>query len=404
MSIEARPKEYRVNHPMYRSYIDFLRDLKSSFLDVPRLFVQKTTFKNQASLLKTFKGVRGLRSEVVQNDDVAYVPFWIDPNQFNVKMEEAMYGTAMLFNSLLHSEDDRAQLVKRIIGIAPYIEVREDKDGSGVDGDRDAGEAIDAEIIGRELAVQGLNGQKLVWLSPHSYEAYKMISRPVIPIPEKKPYKMSVEVLPISSAPLFAQKVKDANLVSENTVIVSLDKGSLQQCVHFVDLLGLDVKTNLVAFDKKRKGHNQVKDLSMIYGNPEMFKGKDVIIYDDLIDTFGSMKSTCEALKDLGCRTITIIATHGVLSYPARDNILDAIATGIVNKVMMTDSLPYASDYFEDLKEHVEIVNVAKLLGVFAQLFSVSSVEDLRRDPTLSPYIVIPEDKERYWRSFKKRV
>ncbi len=409
MTEKVRPQQYRVNHPMYNSYGQFLHELKASFYNVDRLFLQKSVFKNGAPWLQTHLGPRGLRSELKENEDVAYVPIWIEPNQFNIRMEEMVYHVGMMLNSLIHTED-RPSLVKKIVGIAPYMEVRQDKDGPGVDGDRSAGEAIDAEVIGRQLAIQGLNGQKLVWLGPHSYEAYNAVSNPVVPNWFPEGVKLHIETLPISSAPIFADKLAQefndpTNPRSrDNTVVVSLDKGSLQQCIHFSELLGLDLSSQLAIFDKKRKEHNQVADLSMIYGNREMFNGKDVLIYDDIIDTFGSMEKTCKALKTLGAKSITVIATHGVLSHPARDNILRSVDDGLVDRIMLTNSLPYAADYFEGFEQVVDVLDVASYLGKFAQLFSISTLQEMVNHPVFSRYITIPEQKEEVWQKFQKRM
>ena len=46
-------------------------------------------------------------------------------------------------------------------------------------------------------------------------------------------------------------------------------------------------------------------------------EGKDCVLVDDLIDTAGTIAGACSVLKDAGAKSVTVVATHGVLSGPA---------------------------------------------------------------------------------------
>lgn len=43
-------------------------------------------------------------------------------------------------------------------------------------------------------------------------------------------------------------------------------------------------------------------------------KGKDCVLVDDLIDTAGTIAGACHVLRDAGAKSVTVVATHGVLS------------------------------------------------------------------------------------------
>lgn len=43
-------------------------------------------------------------------------------------------------------------------------------------------------------------------------------------------------------------------------------------------------------------------------------KGKDCVLVDDLIDTAGTIAGACQVLREAGARSVTVVATHGVLS------------------------------------------------------------------------------------------
>lgn len=320
--------------------------------------------------------------------------------------QQKCQGLEMASNSLTHQERGRPALVDEVIGAAPFMEVRQDKDGAGIPEDRDVGEAINAEIIAR--ALNRLN--KLATFNLHSHEAAEYFKAE------------GIDLLNLTVAPLFANHIKEnlftqVGVVNENedtlidpanTRIVALDKGSLQQCIYLSTLLGMDPADHIVAFDKKRKGHNMVADAAMIYGNSHDLIGKDIIIYDDIIDTFGSMEKTCKSLKDIyHCRSITVMATHGVLSYPGRQNIINALQPNgggdrVVNRIIMTDTLPDARYAMEDIPD-VTIMNVGELFGKFVHAYGARSKDELSNDVEFRPYIFDIKDKEEVWNDFVKQ-
>lgn len=402
----SRLPEVRVIHELFYRYSHFLDSIKRGFPDSERFYVDGTSFKDGTAWVKTVVGKKGRESDLEKAPRYkAIVPFWYS-TQFGHDAE-VMQAVKQVINSLTHTERGRPPLVDEVVGVAPYLEMRQDKDGSGSGeaGNRDVGEAINAENTAGDLR----RLKKLAVLGPHSFEGVGYLKNE------------GIEVLPVTAAPLFAEHVREhifsreglssreakKRIDPENTRIVALDKGSLQQCIHLTELLGLSPSDQLVAFDKKRKGHNMVADSSLIYGDPSDLMGKDIIIYDDIIDTFGSMQKTCESLKKIyKCRSITIMATHGVLSNPGRQNIIDALEPNgdkhpVVDRIIMTDSLPRAKYAFEKFKvKGLSVLNVGEMLGHLAHRFADSSVEEMMQEPFLAQFILDPRDKEDVWRQF----
>ena len=64
--------------------------------------------------------------------------------------------------------------------------------------------------------------------------------------------------------------------------------------------------------------------------------GKDCVLVDDLIDTAGTIAGACNVLKDAGAKSVTVVATHGVLSGPAVDRLKNCGA----REVVLTDTVP----------------------------------------------------------------
>lgn len=74
----------------------------------------------------------------------------------------------------------------------------------------------------------------------------------------------------------------------------------------------------LAIVDKRRPKAN-VSEVMNIIGD---VRGKTCILYDDLVDTAGSLCNAAKALVEIGgAKEIYACATHGVLSGPAYDRI-----------------------------------------------------------------------------------
>jgi ribose-phosphate pyrophosphokinase len=66
---------------------------------------------------------------------------------------------------------------------------------------------------------------------------------------------------------------------------------------------------------------------------------RDVIIYDDMIRTGGSLLTAAKAYLDAGARSTSAIATHGVLPG---DSLQELANSGLFTKIICTDSHPRA--------------------------------------------------------------
>lgn len=399
------PEKLRVNkslptfgvvEEMFYNYAYFIDQFQDAFPTDKNLYVDSTTFKSREAWLKVVLGHKGRESDLEAEPRArAVVPFWVS-TQFGEE-SHVRRTIARVVNALTRTERGRLPLVEEAMGVSPFAEMRQDKDGPG-DGkdDREVGEANEAQLTARDLT--GL--KKWLVLGAHSFEGLNEF-KAVIP-----------DVLPVTATPLFAEHIKtelfEKGVIDpKNTRVVALDKGSLQGCIMLSEQLDLPPSENIIAFDKSRKGHNMVGKLMLQYGDPEDMMGKDIIIYDDIIDTFGSMAETCKILREkYQCKSITIVATHGVLSHPARGNIIDALdANGtpaIVDRVIMSDSLPRAKNGFKREKG-VTIIPVAEMLGMMARLFSEIPAEEMMGNEFVRNYILDPQDKELVWEDFKER-
>ena len=112
----------------------------------------------------------------------------------------------------------------------------------------------------------------------------------------------------------FTAKFPEEQYNYEDFVIVSPDVGSVARARAFASKLHM----GLAIVDKRRPKAN-VCEVMNIIGD---VKGKICILYDDMVDTAGSLCNAASALVEVGgAKEVYACATHGVLSGPAYDRI-----------------------------------------------------------------------------------
>ncbi len=115
----------------------------------------------------------------------------------------------------------------------------------------------------------------------------------------------------------------------ENMMVVSPDVGSVARARAFAQKLHM----NLAIVDKRRQKANQCEVMNVI-GDVE---GKDCIIYDDMVDTGGSLCNAAQALIDVGhAKSVHACASHGVLSGPA----IERVNNSVITELALLDTIP----------------------------------------------------------------
>ena len=119
----------------------------------------------------------------------------------------------------------------------------------------------------------------------------------------------------------------------EDMVVVSPDVGSVARARTFAQKLHM----NLAIVDKRRQKANQCEVMNVI-GDVE---GKECILFDDMVDTAGSLCNAAKAIVEVGgAKEVYACASHGVLSGPAIDRINDSV----IDELLLLDSIPYPKD------------------------------------------------------------
>ncbi|RJQ19743.1 MAG: ribose-phosphate pyrophosphokinase [Nitrospiraceae bacterium] len=149
------------------------------------------------------------------------------------------------------------------------------------------------------------------------------------------------------SSPVLAEYVKKEYL--NDVVIVSPDAGGVERARAFAKRLN----ASLAIIDKRRERAN-VSQVMHVIGD---VKGRDAILFDDMIDTAGTITQAAAALRENGAKRVVAACAHAVLSGPA----LDRINESALEEVIVTNTIPMDSK--QEKCKKLKVLSVAPLLG-----------------------------------------
>lgn len=146
--------------------------------------------------------------------------------------------------------------------------------------------------------------------------------------------------------------------------VVSPDAGGVERARAYSKRLN----ASLAIIDKRRERAN-VSEVMNLIGD---VKGKQCIIVDDMIDTAGTLTGAAKALMEFGATRVVACATHGVLSGPAIQRIVDSP----LEEVIVSDTIPLSPAARTCSK--IKQVSMARLLGeAIKRIHSSDSVSSL---------------------------
>jgi len=142
--------------------------------------------------------------------------------------------------------------------------------------------------------------------------------------------------------------IKGEKLDPKHSVVLAPDIGSVKMSQSYAKTLGM----HFALIDKRRFAPNQA-EINHLIGD---LKNMDVLIIDDMIDTAGTTVNAAKAAMDEGARSVTAVATHGVLSGPAIERLNDSM----IKKIIITDTISITKDKKID---KIQIISVASIFG-----------------------------------------
>jgi ribose-phosphate pyrophosphokinase len=137
----------------------------------------------------------------------------------------------------------------------------------------------------------------------------------------------------LTPTPVLAADVRQ-RLNGGDLMIVSPDAGGVVRARQLADRLSAD----LAIVDKRRSGPGESEVMNII-GD---VSGRRCIIFDDIIDSAGTLVNAAAAISAAGATEVHAYVTHGVLSGAAVDRVEKSVLQGLVvtNSILPADGAP----------------------------------------------------------------
>ena len=147
---------------------------------------------------------------------------------------------------------------------------------------------------------------------------------------------------------VLMKAISDLGLDPKRSVVLAPDVGSAAISQAYAKRL----KMHFALIDKRRFAPNQAK-VSHLIGDLD---NMDVLIIDDMIDTAGTTVGAANAAMKKGAKSVTAIATHGVLSGPA----IERLKSAPIKNLVVTDTIQIPE---EKILSNMKIITVADVFG-----------------------------------------
>ena len=152
----------------------------------------------------------------------------------------------------------------------------------------------------------------------------------------------------IYSTSVIVDYLKKLEIPNDDLVVVSPDMGGVARSRY----LAKQMDTPMAIIDKRRNRHNEAIAVNII-GD---ITNKTCIMFDDIIDTAGTICGAARLLKEKGAKDVYVCATHPVFSGPA----LERLEKAPIKEVVVTNTIPLSKNF---LPEKIKQLSVAPLLG-----------------------------------------
>jgi len=141
----------------------------------------------------------------------------------------------------------------------------------------------------------------------------------------------NVPVIHLNGNKIFIDYIKNNKI--EDLTIVAPDQGAVRRASDFCKAFP---DATFAMINKKRIKPNEIHSMELV----GEVKGRNVVIVDDMADTLGTMKKAAELLMEKGAKSVRCIATHGILSGKAIENLYSSQIT----ELLVSDSIPFINE------------------------------------------------------------
>ena len=132
-------------------------------------------------------------------------------------------------------------------------------------------------------------------------------------------------------------------------VVVATDAGSSKKAYKYAEHFNCPI----ALIDKRRNGNDDNAMATSVIGD---IKGKNALVFDDEVDTAGSIMETVRVVKEFGAKDVYVGCTHGILSGPA----IERIQNSELKELVMTNTVPLPDHKKLD---KITVVSISELFG-----------------------------------------
>ena len=249
-----------------------------------------------------------------------------------------------LMELLLMADACRRASAKTISAVVPYFGYsRQDRRPRNTRG------PISAKLVADLIETSGIS--RLITIDLHADQIEGFFSIPVD----------NVYSSPVLLGDIWKQKY-------DNLVLVSPDVGGVIRARAIARRLD---NAGLAIIDKRRERANKSEVVNII-GDVQ---DKTAVIFDDMVDTAGTLCNAAAALKEKGANKTVAYAAHPVLSGPATERIRESE----LDELVVTDTIPLSQDALDTGK--IRQLSIAELVAeTIRRIIADESVSSLYAD------------------------
>ena len=253
-------------------------------------------------------------------------------------------GNEHLMELLFMADACRRASAKTISAVVPYFGYsRQDRRPRNTRG------PISAKLVADLIETSGIS--RLITIDLHADQIEGFFSIPVD----------NVYSSPVLLGDIWKQKY-------DNLVLVSPDVGGVLRARAIARRLD---NAGLAIIDKRREQANKSEVVNII-GDVQ---DKTAVIFDDMVDTAGTLCNAAAALKEKGANKTVAYAAHPVLSGPATERIRESE----LDELVVTDTIPLSQDALDTGK--IRQLSIAELVAeTIRRIIADESVSSLYAD------------------------
>ena len=253
-------------------------------------------------------------------------------------------GNEHLMELLFMADACRRASAKTISAVVPYFGYsRQDRRPRNTRG------PISAKLVADLIETSGIS--RLITIDLHADQIEGFFSIPVD----------NVYSSPVLLGDIWKQKY-------DSLVLVSPDVGGVLRARAIARRLD---NAGLAIIDKRREKANKSEVVNII-GDVQ---DKTAVIFDDMVDTAGTLCNAAAALKEKGANKIVAYAAHRVLSGPA----IERIQESELDELVVTDTIPLSQDALGTGK--IRQLSIAELVAeTIRRIIADESVSSLYAD------------------------